>query len=44
MFILEEVKLKKVRAELVDAIAKQKITKEVRANAVIIAGDTLTAI
>ena len=44
MFILEQTKPKKVRTEIVNALAQQKITKKARPNAVIIAGDTLTTI
>ena len=44
MFILEQTKPKKVRNELANALAQQKITKKARPNAVIIAGDTLTTI
>ena len=43
-FILDEVKPKKVKVQLQTFIAQQNITKKVRDNAVVVAGDTLTAI
>ena len=43
-FILDEVKPKKVKVQLNTFIAQQNITKKTRENAVVIAGDTLTAI
>ncbi len=44
MFVLEETKPRRVRIEINNAIAQQKVTKKARDNAVIVAGDTLTTI
>ena len=44
MFILQELKPKKIRIELSQALAQQNVTKMARDNAVVVAGDTLTAI
>lgn len=44
MFILEETNPKKVRIEITEAKGNQNLTKQARDNAVIVAGDTLTAI
>ena len=44
MFVLQEVKPRKVRVEITEALGNQTLTKEVRDNAVIVAGDTLAII
>jgi len=44
MFILSELRPKKIRIELNQALAQQNITKKARDNAVVVAGDTLAAI
>lgn len=44
MFVLEETNPKKVRIEITEAKGNQNLTKQARDNAVIVAGDTLTAI
>ena len=43
-FILDEVKPKKVKVQLNTFISQQNMTKKTRDNAVVVAGDTLTAI
>ena len=44
MFVLQELKPKKVRIEIVEALGNQSLTKQARDNAVIIAGETLAII
>lgn len=44
MFIIQEKKPKRLRIEIADFTAKQKITYQARPNAVIIAGESLAAI
>lgn len=44
MFVLQELKPKKVRIEIVEALGNQSLTKQARDNAVIIAGETLAVI
>lgn len=44
MFVLQEIKPKRVRIELVEALGNQSLTKQARDNAVIVAGDTLATI
>lgn len=44
MFIIQQIRPRKIGQELNDALAKQKISYKVRANAVIIAGETLSHI
>ena len=44
MFILQELKPKKVRIEIVEALGNQTLTKQARDNAVIVAGETLATI
>jgi len=44
MFVLQEVKPKRVRIEINNALAQQNITKKARDNAVVVAGETLSTI
>ena len=44
MFILTEIKPRKVRKEIVEALGNQSMTKQARDNAVIVAGETLATI
>ena len=44
MFVLQEIKPKRVRIEIVEALGNQSLTKQARDNAVIIAGETLATI
>ena len=44
MFILQEIKPKKVRLEIQEALGNQSLSKQVRDNAVIIAGESLATI
>ena len=44
MFVLQELKPKRVRIEIVEALGNQSLTKQARDNAVIVAGETLHTI
>ena len=44
MFVLQEHKPKRVRVEMSNAFAQQRITKQARENAVVVAGETLSTI
>ena len=44
MFVLQELKPKRVRIEIVEALGNQSLTKQARDNAVIVAGETLQTI
>ena len=44
MFVLEETSPQKCRIEIIEALGQQKVTKQARDNAVIVAGDTLSTI
>ena len=44
MFILSELEAKKVNIEITEALANQRLTKQARDNAVIVAGETLAII
>ena len=44
MFILSELESKKVQVEITEALANQRLTKQARDNAVIVAGETLAVI
>ena len=44
MFILQELESKKVQVEITEALANQRLTKQARDNAVIVAGETLSVI
>lgn len=44
MFVLQELKPKRVRIEIVEALGNQSLTKQARDNAVIVAGETLLTI
>ena len=44
MFVLQEIKPKRVRIEIVEALGNQSLTKQARDNAVIVAGETLSTI
>ena len=43
-FILEKIKPKEVKIEVNNALAQQNVTKKARENAVVVAGETLSAI
>jgi hypothetical protein len=44
MFILKELRPKKIRLELADCLSKQKVSYKARKNAVVVAGETLSEI
>ena len=44
IFIVNEVKPKKIRSELANLLSQQNVTKQGRENAVVVSGDTLTSI
>ena len=44
MFVLQEIKPKRVRIEINSSLASQNVTKKARDNAVVVAGETLSTI
>ena len=44
MFMVQEKRPKRIKVELADLLSKQKVTYKVRQNAIVVAGESLTAI